>query len=151
MALTDRPSFSDLPRRDCVKLLQRNHVGRIAFTFHDRVDIEPISYVFAEDWLYGRTSPGTKLATVRHHPWVAFEVDEIEGRFDWRSVVVHGAMYVLEPDGGDRDREAYAAAVGLLREVDGAALTSGDPTPFRTAIFGIHADDMVGRAASTAR
>lgn len=151
MALTDRPSFSELSRHDCVELLRRNHVGRIAFTFHDRVDIEPISYVFAEDWLYGRTSPGTKVATVRHHPWVAFEVDEIDGRFDWRSVVVHGSMYLLEPDGGDRERETYATAVGLLRHVDADALTSGDPTPFRTAIFRIHVDDLVGRAASTGR
>jgi uncharacterized protein len=105
MALTTRPTFSELPPRDCVELLRRSHVGRIAFAFHDRVDIEPISYVYSEDWLYGRTSPGTKLVTVQHHPWVAFEVDEIEGRFDWRSVVVHGAMYLLEPDGGDRERE----------------------------------------------
>ena len=150
MALTTRPTFSELPPRECVALLRRSHVGRIAFTFHDRVDIEPISYVFADQWLYGRTSPGTKLATVRHHPWVAFEVDEIEGRFDWRSVVVHGAMYLLAPDGGDRDREAYAAAMRLLREIDADTLTPGDPTPFRTTLFRIHADDMVGRRASTA-
>ena len=149
MALTTRPTFSELPPRDCVELLRRGHVGRIAFAFHDRVDIEPISYVYSEDWLYGRTSPGAKLATVKHHPWVAFEVDEIEGRFDWRSVVVHGAMYVLEPDGGDRERELYAAAVELLRRVDVDALTPGDPTPFRTEIFRIHVDDMVGRRASS--
>ena len=66
--------------RDAVALLGAHHVGRIAFTFHDRVDIEPISYVYADGSIYGRTSPGTKLATVRHHPWVAFEVDEVEGR-----------------------------------------------------------------------
>jgi len=149
MAFTNRPTFSELPRQDCVELLRRSHVGRIAFTFHDRVDIEPISYVYSEDWLYGRTSPGTKLATVRHHPWVAFEVDEIEGRFDWRSVVVHGAMYLLEPDGGDRERELYTKAVELLRHVDADALTSGDATPFRTTIFRIHIDDMVGRQASS--
>jgi nitroimidazol reductase NimA-like FMN-containing flavoprotein (pyridoxamine 5'-phosphate oxidase superfamily) len=149
MALTNRPTFSELPRPECVEVLHRNHVGRLAFTFHDRVDIEPISYVFADEWLYGRTSPGTKLATVRHHPWVAFEVDEIEGRFDWRSVVVHGAMYLLAPDGGEREREAYATAIHLLRHVDAEALTPGDPTPFRTTLFRIHADDMVGRAAST--
>lgn len=150
MALTNRPAFAELSRHDCVELLRRNHVGRLAFTFRDRVDIEPISYVFADEWLYGRTSPGTKVATVKHHPWVAFEVDEIEGRFDWRSVVVHGAMYLLEPHGGDREREAFAAAVELLRHVDADALTSGDATPFRTTLFRIHADEISGRAASTA-
>ena len=149
MALTTRPTFSELPRQDCVELLRRSHVGRIAFAFHDRVDIEPISYVYSEDWLYGRTSPGTKLATVRHHPWVAFEVDEIEGHFDWRSVVLHGAMYLLEADGGDRERETYAKALELLRRVDAEALTAGDATPFRTTIFRIHIDDMVGRRASS--
>jgi nitroimidazol reductase NimA-like FMN-containing flavoprotein (pyridoxamine 5'-phosphate oxidase superfamily) len=151
MALTSRPTFSDLSHHDSVELLRRNHVGRLAFTFHDRVDIEPISYAFADEWLYGRTSPGTKLATVRHHPWIAFEVDEVEGRFDWRSVVVHGAMYLLAPDGGDREREAYAQAVELLRHIDADALTPGDATPFRTTIFRIHADDLVGRAATTAK
>jgi uncharacterized protein len=151
MALTSRPTFSELPRQECVELLRRSHVGRLAFTFHDRVDIEPISYVYSEDWLYGRTSPGTKLATVRHHPWVAFEVDEVEGHFDWRSVVIHGAMYCLEPDGGDRERETYTKAVELLRHVNAEALTSGDPTPFRTTIFRIHVDDMVGRRASSMR
>ena len=145
-----RPTFSELSRDESLALLNRHHVGRLAFTFHDRVDIEPISYVFADQWLYGRTSPGTKLATVRHHPWVAFEVDEVEGRFDWRSVVVHGAMYLLAPDGGDRDRETYATAMELLRDVDADTMTPGDPTPFRTTIFRIHADDMVGRQASTA-
>jgi uncharacterized protein len=151
MALTSRPTFSELPRQDCVELLRRSHVGRLAFTFHDRVDIEPISYVYSEDWLYGRTSPGTKLAMVRHHPWVAFEVDEIESRFDWQSVVVHGAMYLLESDGGDRERELYTKAVDLLRHVDVDALTSGDATPFRTTIFRIHVDDMVGRRASSTK
>ena len=56
----------------------RAHVGRLAFTFHDRVDIEPISHVYSEGWVYARTSPGTKLTTVKHHPWVAFEVDEVQ-------------------------------------------------------------------------
>ena len=149
MAQTNRPTFTELSRGECVELLRRNSVGRLAFSFHDRVDIEPLSYVFADDWLYGRTSPGTKLATVRHHPWIAFEVDEIEGRFDWRSVVVHGGMYLLEPQGGDREREAYSAAVAVLREVDAGTLTAGDPTPHRTSLFRIHADEMTGRRAST--
>ena len=149
MAQTNRPTFTELSRSECVELLRRNHVGRLAFSFHDRVDIEPLSYVFAEDWLYGRTSPGTKLTTVRHHPWIAFEVDEIEGRFDWRSVVVHGGLYLLEPQGGDREREAYSAAVAVLREVDDGALTTGDPTPHRTSLFRIHADEITGRRAAT--
>lgn len=58
---------------------RRNRVGRLAFSFRDRVDIEPLHYVFRGGWLYGRPSPGSKLQTLRHNPWVAFEVDEIDG------------------------------------------------------------------------
>ena len=142
------PRFYDLSRDEAVELLSRSHVGRLAFTFHDRVDIEPISYVYADEWLYARTSPGTKLEVVRHHPWVAFEVDEIRSRFDWRSVVVHGTIYFLDPN-RDADRQDYDAAVKVLRTADADALTSSDLTPQRQVLFRIHVDDVIGRGAKS--
>ena len=143
------PTFSDLPRDETFALLERNHVGRLAFTFHDRVDIEPISYVFANDWVYARTSEGTKLSTIRHHPWVAFEVDEVTSRVDWRSVVVRGTIYFLDPERGEQEREEYNDAAELLRSIDHGALTDADDTPFRHVIFRIHADEVTGRRASS--
>jgi uncharacterized protein len=150
MARTHKPEFYDMTQGDSIALLDRHNVGRLAFSFHDRVDVEPISYVYDNGWLYGRTSPGTKLKTVQHSPWVAFQVDEIESRFDWQSVVVHGTIYFLDPDGGDREREAYAEAVELLRTVDADILTPADATPHRSTLFRIHADSIVGRAARSA-
>jgi nitroimidazol reductase NimA-like FMN-containing flavoprotein (pyridoxamine 5'-phosphate oxidase superfamily) len=150
MARIGRPTFYTLPPADALDLLERHHVGRIAFTFHDRVDIEPISYVFRDGWVYARTSPGTKLTVVAHNPWVAFEVDEVESRFDWRSVVIHGTIYFLDPRGGDRDREAYATAVAVLRSVEEDILTPIDPAPHRSTLFRIHADQIIGRASKTA-
>lgn len=145
-----RPIFYEIPGADALEMLSRHHVGRLAFAFHDRVDIEPISYLFRDGWIYARTSPGTKLTVVEHNPWVAFEIDEIEGRYDWRSVVVHGTIYFLDPAGGDRVRETYDAALALMRTVDSDLLTSADPTPQRSTLFRIHADRIIGRAARTA-
>ena len=71
-----------MSQHECLALLARNQVGRLAFTFHDRVDIQPLHYVYEAGWIYGRTSQGTKLATLAHHQWVAFEVDEVEGLFE---------------------------------------------------------------------
>ena len=62
-------------------------------------------------------------------------------------VVVHGTLYFLDPDGGDREREAYADAVELLRSIDADVLTSADVTPQRSTLFRIHADAITGRAA----
>lgn len=141
------PTFFDLSPDEAVALLSRNHVGRLAFSFHDRVDVEPISYVFADGWVYARTSPGTKLATVHHSPWVAFQVDEVRSRYDWKSVVVHGTIYFLDPSRGEKERAEYDAAVNVLRLADTDALTSADATPHRQALFRIHADEIIGRAA----
>ena len=146
------PRFRILGRTACASLLGRNTVGRLAFSLHDRVDIEPLHYVFDGGWLYGRTSPGSKLLTIPHNHWVAFEVDEIDGVFDWRSVVVHGALYVVSPDVTARERRAWDRGIQLLRCVVPDTGAPTDPVPFRTVVFRIHADEMTGRAASfTAR
>ena len=148
MSKDARPTFAELSHGEAIELLRRNHVGRLAFTFHDRVDIEPISYVYDDGWLYARTSPGTKLTTVHHHPWVAFEVDEIKGRNEWKSVVVRGTIYFLDPTAPGHDREAYEAALERLRSADSTVLTDQDSAPHRRALFRIHADEVTGRGAS---
>ena len=143
------PTIRALTSAESNALLERNHVGRIAFTFRDRVDIEPVHFVYAKGWIHGRTSPGTKLATLRHHPWVAFEVDEIEGLYDWRSVIVHGAVHLPDGEGSPSDREAYESTLGLIRHLVPLALEPGDPTPERQVLFRIHVDEVTGRAATT--
>jgi nitroimidazol reductase NimA-like FMN-containing flavoprotein (pyridoxamine 5'-phosphate oxidase superfamily) len=141
------PLFRELTRAECDDLLARNHVGRIAFSYHDHVDIEPIHYVYESGWVYGRTGDGTKLRTLAHNRWLAFETDEVSALFDWQSVVVKGALYILEQDGANG--EAYARAVALLRKMNPDVLAENDPAPQRTVVFRIHADQVTGRLAST--
>ena len=147
--MTTVPTFHELNREQCDALLSRHHVGRIAFTFHDRVGIEPIGYVYEPNRIYIRTAPGSKLVTIAHHPWVAFEVDEVEGPFDWRSVVVRGTVHVLRHDGNAADQRTYERALTLLRRAVPGTLEAGDPVPFRTVIIMIAIDEITGRAAST--
>lgn len=143
------PSFRALSRAECDALLQRNNVGRLAFTFHDRVDIEPVHYIYSDGWLHGRTSPGTKVATLLHHPWVAFEVDEVQGLFDWQSVIVHGAVHIPDIDGSPSDRAAYSGTLAHIRELVPEALHQDDPTPARQVLFRIHVDEVTGRASKS--
>ena len=143
------PTFRELKPDQCDALLSHNQVGRIAFTFHDRVGIEPIGYAYEPNRIYLRTAPGTKLATIAHHPWVAFEVDVIEGPFDWRSVIVRGTMHILHPDGATADQRSYERALALLRRMVPGTLGEEDPVPFRTVIMMLSIDEMTGRAAST--
>ena len=141
------PTFRDLDAAEMDALLARNHVGRIAYSFHDRVDIEPIHYVYADGAFYLRTEHGSKLTALAHAPWVAFEVDEIDGLFDWRSVVAHGTVYMLEDAGSPEMRANYRVAVRRLRELVPDALNPDDPVTARSVVLKLHPAEMTGRAA----
>lgn len=144
-----RPVIRPMSRARCIALLERSRVGRIAYTLHDRVDLEPIHFVLDGDWIYFRTSPGAKLAVLQHSPWVAFEVDEVAGEFDWASVVVHGTVYQVTPDGPPSLAAKYERATKLLERSAGEGGSADEAFMHRTAVIGIHVNAMTGRAAST--
>lgn len=146
MSIDSRPYFRALDASEMRAILARNSVGRIAYTFHDHVDIVPLHYVYSDGWIYGRTSPGEKLVTLAHHQWVAFEVDEVQGPYDWRSVVVRGGFYLLSEDDEQRTH-----VLELIRRLIPEALTDEDPTPFRTMLFRIAVQESTGREGISAR
>ena len=51
------PVFRDLDFGEIEAMLKDHSYGRLAFSFRDRVDIEPIHYVYENGWLVCRTSP----------------------------------------------------------------------------------------------
>lgn len=142
------PSIRVLDRDECEAFLARHRVGRLAYSYDRRIHIEPLHYIFDDGWLYGRTSPGTKLVATRHSPWVAFEVDEVRGLFDWESVVAHGAFYVLDPEGTEADAATWRLGVELLRTLVPGTLRDEDPVPQRFILFRIHVDEVSGRASA---
>lgn len=139
-------TITELSREAGLRLLAEHNIGRIAFTFRDRVDIEPISYVYADGWIYARTSPGTKLTMVQHHPYVAFEVDDIRSATDWRSVVVHGTIYFIDPDRGENELRLHGEALAHLRSIDANVLTAEDATPHRQSFFRVFVDEVIARS-----
>jgi nitroimidazol reductase NimA-like FMN-containing flavoprotein (pyridoxamine 5'-phosphate oxidase superfamily) len=145
------PRIVELSVETCHALLRRHHVGRMAYAFHNRVDITPIHYVYADGWLFARTSHVGKMDVLAHAPWVAFEVDEIESVFDWRSVVVHGTAHTMEREGSPLDAEHWSRGIEALRDVVPATGTADDPVPYRTLVFGIFVESVSGRASSTRR
>jgi nitroimidazol reductase NimA-like FMN-containing flavoprotein (pyridoxamine 5'-phosphate oxidase superfamily) len=143
----DTPRFRALARRECEALLRASTVGRIAFCFHERVDIEPIHYVYDDGWIVFRTASGTKFSMLRHNRWVAFEVDEVRGLFDWRSVVVHGPAYPLDESTEFVLPKARERALALLARVVPGTGTDDDPVPARMHVFHLKVEELTGRAA----
>jgi hypothetical protein len=145
------PQFRSLDRHETDEVLARNHVGRIAYARGNHIDIEPIHYVYANGWLYGRTSPGRQLDITGTGWWpVAFEVDEVEDVSRWRSVVVHGGFYTLDPEGSAWEREEAARAIELISAQRPERFTDPNGGPERVVLFRIAVQEVSGRAAEPA-
>jgi Predicted flavin-nucleotide-binding protein len=147
MSTHTRPVIRALRGDEAQALLKRNQVGRLAFSFHDRIDVEPMHYVYDAPWIFGRTSQGTKLLTLEHHQWCAFETDEVRGQFDWDSVVVKGPF---SAQGSPSANWEPARALAALRQILPATFTDDDPTPHRNVLFGVHASEISGRCSTPA-
>jgi nitroimidazol reductase NimA-like FMN-containing flavoprotein (pyridoxamine 5'-phosphate oxidase superfamily) len=143
-----RPVVRELTADECQTVLARNNVGRLAFTFHDRVDIEPINYVIVDHDMVFRTVPGSKVDVLEHHPWVAFEVDEVEGLLQWRSVVVHGTIYHPTETGTAAERAAYDKAVAKLWALVPPG-SNEHPLASRPVVLRLHVNHITGREART--
>ena len=147
--MTKVPQFQILTPDDCAQILERNHVGRLAFMNREGVDIEPLGYVARGNWIFLRSAYGAKLEALAHNPYVAFEVDEIKGPLDWRSVVAHGTIYLLPPDGAPIEQREAHRAVEAIRSLIPEALTEKDPVPERQIVYGLHIDRVDGRMAQS--
>lgn len=144
-AMTGAPAYVVLSREECGEILARNHVGRLAFREGKQLNIQPLGYVARDNVLFLRSAPGDKMDALARDPFVAFEVDEVEGPFDWQSVVVQGTIYVVERDGGIAEQRAVDAIKSVMPD----AFTDRDPAPDRQIIYGLHLHDVSGRMAQS--
>jgi nitroimidazol reductase NimA-like FMN-containing flavoprotein (pyridoxamine 5'-phosphate oxidase superfamily) len=148
LATEDAPLFSVLEGlRPCERILTANNVGRIAFALQDRVSIVPVHYVYYAGWIYGRTAAGGKLREILRNRRIAFEVDEHTRLFEWRSVVVRGPFYLIEPATVASDQLVYDEAVSLLRRLAPSAFSESDSVPFRDQLFRIRVVEISGRTS----
>jgi nitroimidazol reductase NimA-like FMN-containing flavoprotein (pyridoxamine 5'-phosphate oxidase superfamily) len=99
-------TIEELTTAECHELLERHHLGRLAFL--DQVGVMPmiipVNYLMHTESVVFRTDPGSKLTAALHGAPVAFEIDSIDARerLGW-SVVVRGHVEeVTDPT----DREA---------------------------------------------
>jgi uncharacterized protein len=142
-----RPEFRELTAREAMRILKRNRIGRLAYALHDSVEIQPVHYLVDGRWIYVRTSPGTKTTVLTRNRWMAFQTDEVDSAFSWRSVLVQGTAYRLSDDSTPDLASRYRRARTLLRRVVPSAMTQDDPVPFRTIMVGIHIEEITGREA----
>ncbi len=147
---TRQPRIRRLTARQSACVLTRNNVGRIAYIMNGRAGILPVHYVYDGNAIVGRTSFGPKaMAWVEQD--VVFEVDETEGLFDWRSILVRGTLAIRSATATSVELARYWDAVAAIRTIIPEAFTEADPTPERRLVFAIEPEEISGRVASSTR
>ena len=134
-----------LTREAAESLCAKHHVGSLAIGFHDALTIELVNYVYSEGSIYGRLEDGPDLTVLKHHQWVAFQMSEVEGVYDWRTVTVRGSVQLLIAERSEHDRAECEKALALLRSVVPAVMTDRDPIPQRVQLFRLFIDSIEGR------
>jgi nitroimidazol reductase NimA-like FMN-containing flavoprotein (pyridoxamine 5'-phosphate oxidase superfamily) len=84
---------------ECMSLLERRHLGRVAFLDEGLPTILPVNYVLLEGLVVFRTDAGGKLEAALRGEQIAFEIDGVDAadRTGW-SVLVRGpAERVSDP------------------------------------------------------
>ena len=101
----------ELSRAECLRLLRRHSLGRVAYTDHALPAIAPVNYAVDGDTIVFRTAAGTRLAAGTRDAVVAFEVDESDPvqRMGWSVVVVGVASEVASSASGRRAVEVALA------------------------------------------
>jgi len=145
-----RVEVRPLTRDDSLALVQRHHMGRIGIGLHDLIRVELTPYVYADDWIYIRAKIDGDFEIITRHPWAAFEVDEVDSIYDWRSVEITGVIQILSSNPDADHRFEYEQAVRILRGAVPALLTADDPRPDRVHLLRIHTDTVVGRSSRAA-
>jgi uncharacterized protein len=79
-----------LSRPECVVILSRNRLARLACSRNEQPYIVPVYYAFDDRHLYSFAMPGQKVEFMRANPLICFEIEEARENREWSSVVVNG-------------------------------------------------------------
>ena len=107
--IDDRTGLEVLDENECLLLLSRTTVGRLAVVEDGRALVFPVNYRRDDRTIVFRTDEGLKLELVSGGSPVTFEVDELDrsGRAGWSVVVMGAASEVTD--------EAELAALARLQ------------------------------------
>jgi uncharacterized protein len=79
-----------ISKEECVQLLKRTFVGRLACCLNDEPYVVPVCFAYDSNSVYVFSTVGKKIEWMRQNPKVCFQADEYGSRSSWTSVVING-------------------------------------------------------------
>jgi len=139
----------ELTPADCADVLSRTNLARLACCHLNQPYVVPVSFTYdpRQACLFCFSSLGRKVEWMRKNPNVCLEVEDVEDRFNWTTVVIFGRYDEI----GDtpQDKDLRQRALHLLNDrsrwwLPGAAKPGGADHS-GVVLYRIHIDRMSGR------
>ena len=146
----------ELGAPDCMVILERSDLGRLACAHHDQPYIVPIHFSFDRErqCLYAFSAIGQKIEWMRENPKVCVEVEDLADRAQWTTVLAFGRY---EEMGDSPEDQASRNAARALFEgrpewwlPAAGKVASRDEHP-SVLIYRIRIDRLTGRRAGRRR
>jgi hypothetical protein len=139
----------DLAPADCADVLSRATVGRLACCRMNQPYVVPVSIVYdpRQVCLFSFSMVGKKVEWMRANPSVCVEVEDLDDRFNWTTVVIFGRYDELTDAPAQRDLRQRALHLFSDRKqwwLPGAATLRGSDH-HSVVVYRINIDHMSGR------
>jgi hypothetical protein len=145
----------ELTSAQCRDVLSRAHLARLACARTDQPYVVPVSFSYDPDLncLFSFSTVGKKVQWMRENPKVCLEIEDVEDRFHWTTLVVFGRYDEIDDAAGNRDLRNRALQLFQQRAewwLPGGA-KAGDREHHAMVVYRIHIDSMTGRRAARQR
>ena len=145
----------ELTPRECAEILARNHLGHLACSRFDQPYVVPIHFSFdaGRNCVFGFSTIGQKVEWMRANPKVCLQVEEIEDKYRWATVVVTGRyeeIHQADEEAGPR-RDAEDLFRARRQWWLPAAAKLPDKERGEVVVYRIQIVAMTGRRASRAK
>lgn len=144
--------IQELTADECVDVLSRNELGRLACARFDQPYVVPV--FFAHDAerssLYALSMLGQKVQWMRENPKVCLEVEDIKDKIHWTTILVFGRYQELDRTPAHKDARARAEQAFLLRHQSWLPAAAHVPSHQHEhmVVYSILIDRLTGRRAS---
>lgn len=88
--------IKSIKEEECKLMLHQNYIGHLAYVYHSKPFVVPITYFYEDNRIVCYSNDGHKINALRLHDRVAIEVAEITSINNWKSVIAHGKYQELE-------------------------------------------------------
>jgi nitroimidazol reductase NimA-like FMN-containing flavoprotein (pyridoxamine 5'-phosphate oxidase superfamily) len=146
----------ELTYNQCCEVLGRSELGRLACSRLDQPYVVPIHFSFdaERNCVYAFSALGQKVQWMRTNPKVCLEVEEIEHRESWTTVVVFGRYEEIHHAAAEG--EARRRAEQLFKErgrwwLPAAARVSGRDAHHDVVVYRIQIEHLTGRRTTRSR